>query len=181
VILTERATALTMLTCRCRQCRARPKSMPVSLPSVATHCPAATAAADPPEEPPGTHLGSQGFRVTCAQACVSQALRLMSGVRIFAEPLPAPAWPLPQPNTEATAAQLERKGVSDAKLASEEAAKACRRWHTSHRQRGRGVPRCAPGTRWPWWGTPRRRNMTQVPGRYQSACERMHMLSKYDK
>ena len=38
---------------------------PVSLPSAAMHCPAATAAAEPPEEPPGTHRGSQGFRVTC--------------------------------------------------------------------------------------------------------------------
>ncbi len=39
---------------------------PVSLPSAAAHWPAATAAAEPPEEPPGTHRGSHGFRVTCA-------------------------------------------------------------------------------------------------------------------
>jgi hypothetical protein len=38
---------------------------PVSLPSAAAHCPAATAAAEPPEEPPGTLCKSQGFLVTC--------------------------------------------------------------------------------------------------------------------
>lgn len=155
------------------------KSMPVSLPSVATHCPAATAAADPPEEPPGTHLGSQGFRVTCAQACMSQAYASCQGYASLQNlRSSAAAWLLPQPNTEATAAHLKRKGVTDAMLASEEGARACRRWHTSHRQRGRGVPRCAPGTQWPWWGTPRRQNMTHVPGRYQSACECMHVPSR---
>ena len=36
---------------------------PVSVPRVATAVPAATAAAEPPLEPPGTRVGSQGFRV----------------------------------------------------------------------------------------------------------------------
>ena len=36
---------------------------PVSEPSASGTNPAATAAADPPEEPPGTRLGSQGLRV----------------------------------------------------------------------------------------------------------------------
>src|SRR5438552_5163889 len=35
---------------------------PVSVPSPKTACPAATAAADPPEEPPGTRVGSHGLR-----------------------------------------------------------------------------------------------------------------------
>ena len=43
------------------------KGLPVSLPSAATHCCAATAAAEPPEDPPGTLSGSQGFRVICSQ------------------------------------------------------------------------------------------------------------------
>ena len=41
---------------------------PVSLPSAATHCAAATAAALPPEDPPGTLLKSQGLRVTCTHS-----------------------------------------------------------------------------------------------------------------
>ncbi len=41
-------------------CRTLP---PVSLPSAAGTSPAATAAADPPELPPGTRSGSTGFRV----------------------------------------------------------------------------------------------------------------------
>ena len=36
---------------------------PVSEPSAHGARPAATAAADPPEEPPGTRSGSHGFRV----------------------------------------------------------------------------------------------------------------------
>ena len=36
---------------------------PVSEPSAARHSPAATAAAEPPEEPPGIVAGSQGLRV----------------------------------------------------------------------------------------------------------------------
>lgn len=36
---------------------------PVSLPKEMTHCLAATAAADPPDEPPGTRDVSQGLRV----------------------------------------------------------------------------------------------------------------------
>src|ERR1700733_4150302 len=35
---------------------------PVSVPSAATASPAATAAAEPPLEPPGTRSGSAGFR-----------------------------------------------------------------------------------------------------------------------
>ena len=35
---------------------------PVSLPSAATHMPAATAAADPPLDPPGTRCRSCGLR-----------------------------------------------------------------------------------------------------------------------
>lgn len=58
---------------------------------------------------------------------------------------PAPARPFPQLNTEATAPQLESKEVSDAMLPSEEVAKACRRWGTSHRQRGQG---CAEVRAW---------------------------------
>ena len=34
-----------------------------SMPRAAAHCLAATAAADPPEEPPGTREVSHGFRV----------------------------------------------------------------------------------------------------------------------
>ena len=37
---------------------------PVSLPNDTTHCLAETAAAEPPEEPPGTHSRSHGFAVT---------------------------------------------------------------------------------------------------------------------
>ena len=37
---------------------------PVSVPSAAMHWPAATAAAEPPEEPPGTWSRFQGLRVT---------------------------------------------------------------------------------------------------------------------
>ena len=40
-------------------CRIEP---PVSVPSANTAWPAATAAADPPEEPPGTRDRSQGLR-----------------------------------------------------------------------------------------------------------------------
>ena len=36
---------------------------PVSVPSEAKHCPAATEAAEPPEEPPGTLAVFQGLRV----------------------------------------------------------------------------------------------------------------------
>ena len=36
---------------------------PVSLPKETGICPAATAAAEPPEEPPGTFVGSQAFFV----------------------------------------------------------------------------------------------------------------------
>ncbi len=35
---------------------------PVSLPIAQSHIPAATATADPPDEPPATRLGSCGFR-----------------------------------------------------------------------------------------------------------------------
>src|ERR1041385_6650417 len=42
-------------------CRTEP---PVSVPNAATHSSAETAAADPPEEPPGMRVMSQGFRVT---------------------------------------------------------------------------------------------------------------------
>src|SRR4029077_19019990 len=38
---------------------------PVSVPVAAGSRRAATAAADPPDEPPGTRLSSQGWRVTC--------------------------------------------------------------------------------------------------------------------
>lgn len=38
--------------------------LPVSLPSAAMHWDAATAAADPPEEPPGTRSMSHGLQVT---------------------------------------------------------------------------------------------------------------------
>ena len=36
---------------------------PVSVPIPSVACPAATAAADPPLEPPGTRLGSHGLQV----------------------------------------------------------------------------------------------------------------------
>ena len=42
-----------------------PHHPPVSLPRVPTHCPLATAAAEPPDDPPGTRSRSQGFLVTC--------------------------------------------------------------------------------------------------------------------
>ncbi len=38
---------------------------PVSLPMATADWPAATAEAEPPDEPPGTRSVSQGFRVTC--------------------------------------------------------------------------------------------------------------------
>src|SRR6266508_3840724 len=41
-------------------CRNEP---PMSLPIPSTACPAATAAADPPLDPPGTLVGSHGLRV----------------------------------------------------------------------------------------------------------------------
>src|SRR5215204_6424184 len=41
-------------------CRTEP---PVSEPSATRTMPAATQAADPPDEPPGTRVGSSGFRV----------------------------------------------------------------------------------------------------------------------
>src|SRR3954471_9215312 len=41
-------------------CRTEP---PVSDPSAISTMPAATAAADPPDEPPGTRSGASGFRV----------------------------------------------------------------------------------------------------------------------
>lgn len=40
------------------------EAFPVSLPRAAMHCDAATAAADPPEEPPGTLSMSHGLHVT---------------------------------------------------------------------------------------------------------------------
>src|SRR5690242_11614526 len=42
-------------------CRIDP---PVSDPRLAQHIPAATAAAEPPDDPPGTRSVSHGFRVT---------------------------------------------------------------------------------------------------------------------
>lgn len=41
------------------------QGVPVSLPREATHCPAATADAEPPDDPPGTLSRSHGFRVHC--------------------------------------------------------------------------------------------------------------------
>jgi len=41
-------------------CRIEP---PVSLPSATGTIPAATAAAEPPEDPPGVRVGSQGLRL----------------------------------------------------------------------------------------------------------------------
>lgn len=55
------------------------QGLPVSLPRAATHCEAATAAAEPPEDPPGTLSGSHGLQVTYKQpqikpcACASAA------------------------------------------------------------------------------------------------------------
>ena len=43
------------------------EAFPVSLPRAAMHCEAATAAADPPEDPPGTLSMSCGLHVTCNQ------------------------------------------------------------------------------------------------------------------
>src|SRR5690242_6041905 len=37
---------------------------PVSVPSVSSHTPAATSAADPPDEPPEVRDGSRGLRVS---------------------------------------------------------------------------------------------------------------------
>ena len=42
-------------------CRTLP---PVSLPRATVHCRADTAAADPPDDPPGTRDTSHGFAVT---------------------------------------------------------------------------------------------------------------------
>lgn len=47
---------------KCAGCRMLP---PVSEPREALHWRAATAAAEPPEEPPGTRLVSHGLRVGC--------------------------------------------------------------------------------------------------------------------
>ncbi len=41
-------------------CRTEP---PVSVPKAAKHMPADTAAAEPPDDPPGTRVGSQGLWV----------------------------------------------------------------------------------------------------------------------
>eukprot|EP00955_Chlamydomonas_euryale_P053469 355515-Chlamydomonas_euryale.AAC.13 len=46
---------------------------PVSVPSAATHSRAATAAAEPPDEPPGTRCVSAGLHVGCVHACGSAA------------------------------------------------------------------------------------------------------------
>ena len=47
------------------------------------HCDAATAAADPPEDPPGTRSGSQGLHVTCGTALLELANTSVNPLRCF--------------------------------------------------------------------------------------------------
>lgn len=62
------STCNLMLMCQQPSSRHQSKQgLPVSLPRAATHCEAATAAAEPPEDPPGTRSGSQGLQVTYKQ------------------------------------------------------------------------------------------------------------------
>ena len=58
---------------------------PVSLPRAASHMPAATAAALPPDEPPGTLSRSRGFLVQNNALCVVSLPHANSS--IFAEPI----------------------------------------------------------------------------------------------
>ncbi len=50
------------------------QEIPVSDPRAATHCPAATADAEPPDDPPGTRSVSHGFRVSWAKKAGAQRL-----------------------------------------------------------------------------------------------------------
>lgn len=47
----------------------------MSDPRAAAHWPAATAAAEPPDDPPGTRSVSQGFLVACSGSCEQQQLQ----------------------------------------------------------------------------------------------------------
>jgi hypothetical protein len=56
---------------------------PVSLPRLAIHRPALTAAAEPPEEPPGTLVSSTGFRtLPCAEFSLEDPMANSSQFRL---------------------------------------------------------------------------------------------------
>src|SRR5690242_21862246 len=46
---------------------------PVSVPRASAHAPAATSAADPPEDPPEVREGSRGLRVSPTSGCANPA------------------------------------------------------------------------------------------------------------
>src|SRR5690242_21485699 len=46
---------------------------PVSVPRASAHAPAATSAADPPEDPPEVRDGSRGLRVSPTSGCANPA------------------------------------------------------------------------------------------------------------
>src|SRR5277367_705427 len=63
---------------------------PVSEPMEAQHIPAASAAADPPDDPPGTRLVSQGLRVV-RKALFSVELPMANSSRLVLPRNTAPA------------------------------------------------------------------------------------------
>ena len=68
-------------------CRTEP---PVSEPSAAGTTPAATSAADPPEEPPGTRSGSSGWRTRPKAECsVDEPIANSSRLALAAMSAPA--------------------------------------------------------------------------------------------
>src|SRR2546422_4487271 len=70
-------------------CRIEP---PVSLPKLPAASPPATAAADPPDEPPGTRARSQGFRVGLKAECsVEEPIANSSMLVLPSITAPAPA------------------------------------------------------------------------------------------
>src|ERR1700744_3300588 len=53
---------------------------PVSVPRASSHTPAATSAAEPPEEPPEVRDGSRGLRVSPISGCANPAAYSRHGV-----------------------------------------------------------------------------------------------------
>ena len=71
---------------------------PVSVPSASGANPAATAADEPPDEPPGTRSGSHGLRVTPnAEFSVDEPIANSSMFVLPSETSPAPFTRLTQP------------------------------------------------------------------------------------
>ena len=69
-------------------CRIDP---PVSVPNAAKTSPAATAAAEPPEDPPGTRVRSHGFLV-CLKPEFSVEEPIANSSRLVLPTLIEPAW-----------------------------------------------------------------------------------------